>query len=273
MENQRQPEYPTLPKSYKGMFPFKLATTSFIYPDDYIPNVVMLGPYVDEIEILMFEGITPDALPSRKVVAELDLLSAEFNLRYNIHLPTDVSLCDPNPKQQAVAVETIARVVDLVNPLAPSALVLHLPYHEKSFNESVVGNWRQRVLQNLNKLIATVENRNVIAIETLDYPLELLEDIIVDLDLSICLDLGHLMVYGYDVLDVFKRFAHRTSVLHLHGVNNGCDHLALEQLSDKMFEPVLQILNQFTGVVSLEVFSFNNLVSSLEYLERRWRNN
>jgi sugar phosphate isomerase/epimerase len=272
MKNQFNMEYPSLHKSYKGMFPFKIATTSFIYPDHYIPNVKMLGPYVDEIELLLFESTTPDALPSRKVVAELGLLSAEFNLRYNIHLPTDVSLCDPNPKQQAVAVETIARVIDLVNPLAPSALVLHLPYHEKSFKESAVGNWQHRVFQNLNKLISTLENRNVIAIETLDYPLELLEDIIIDLDLSICLDLGHLMVYGYDVLNVFERFAFRTAVLHLHGVDNGRDHLALEQLPGKLFEPVLQILNQFTGVVSLEVFSFNNLVSSLKYLECHWKN-
>ncbi len=271
--NPHNPQYPTLAKSYKGMFPFKIATTSFIYPDDYTANVNMLGPYVDEIELLLFESTFPDALPSRKVVDELDRLSKEFNITYNVHLPTDVSLSDPDSQRQAVAVETIARVIDLVNPIAPTALVLHLPYHEKSFNESVVENWQHRVLQNLNKLISTLENTNVIAIETLDYPIELLEDIIVNLDLSICLDLGHLMVYGYDVIDVFEKFAFRTSVLHLHGVDNGRDHLALEQLPDKLFEPVLQILNQFTGVVSLEVFSFNNLVSSLKYLERHWKRN
>jgi len=28
--------HPRLPKSYKGFYPFKLATTSFISPDDYI---------------------------------------------------------------------------------------------------------------------------------------------------------------------------------------------------------------------------------------------
>ena len=97
------------------------------------------------------------------------------------------------------------------------------------------------------------------------------EDIIVDLGLSICLDLGHLMVYGYDVLEIFNKYAAKTSVLHLHGVETGRDHITLERLSDKLFETVLQVLNKFSGVVSLEVFSFENLDSSLKYLESHWK--
>jgi len=46
--------YTALPKSYKHAYPFKLGTTSFIYPDGYVPNVKMLGPYMDEIELLFF---------------------------------------------------------------------------------------------------------------------------------------------------------------------------------------------------------------------------
>ena len=273
MNIQQPRKYTSLPKSYKGMFPFKIATTSFIYPDDYIPNVRMLGPYVDEIELLLFESLGPDTLPSRAVIAELGRMGVEFDLSYNVHLPTDISISDRDSELQENALKTMARVIDRVNTLDPSALILHLPYHEKSFSDTVVRNWQQRVFRNLSKIISTLENRRIIAVESLDYPLELLEDIIVDLDLSICLDLGHLMVYGYDVLEVFKKSAFRTSVLHLHGVENGRDHLGLERLPDKKFEPLLQILDQFTGVVSLEVFSFNNLVSSLEYLERHWKNN
>jgi hypothetical protein len=46
--------YPALNKSYKGLFPFNIGTTSFIYPDDYVPNVKMLGPYLGNIELLLF---------------------------------------------------------------------------------------------------------------------------------------------------------------------------------------------------------------------------
>ena len=57
-----------LSKSYKGRFPFTLATTSFIYPDDYVPNVRRLGPYLDEIELLCYESAH---LPARGTIEEL----------------------------------------------------------------------------------------------------------------------------------------------------------------------------------------------------------
>lgn len=273
MTNQQEDGYPTLAKSYKGMFPFKICTTSFIYPDHYIPNVRMLGPYMDEIELLLFESRGPDAFPSRAVISELSGLAREFDLSYNVHLPTDISISDRNAAGQRNAVETLAQVIERVQPLCPSALVLHLPYNETSFKEQNTIIWQNRVYKNLEKILSVVENNNLIAIETLDYPLELLEDIIVDLDLAICLDLGHLMVYDYDVLEVYNKYASVTSVLHLHGVENRCDHTTLERLSAKLFEPVRQVLTKFTGVVSLEVFSFENLDSSLKYLERHWRKN
>ena len=59
----------------------------------------------------------------------------------------------------------------------------------------------------------------------------------------------------------------------MHGVENSSDHTTLERLSDNLFDSVRQVLNKFTGVVSLEVFSFENLASSLKYLESRWRKN
>jgi len=113
--------------------------------------------------------------------------------------------------------------------------------------------------------------QDIIAIETLDYPLELLADIVLDLDLRICLDLGHLMVYNYDPIEVFNKYSFKTSVIHLHGVENDRDHMTLDRLSEKLTSIVLRILKRFTGVVILEVFSFENLNSSLKFLENHWQ--
>ena len=81
------------------------------------------------------------------------------------------------------------------------------------------------------------------------------------------------MVHGYDIQKVFNKYAHRTSIIHLHGVENGRDHTTLERLSEKFIEPVLTILKSFTGIVSLEIFSFENLNSSLKFLENHWEEN
>ena len=273
MTNQQPQGYPSLAKSYKGIYPFKIGTTSFIYPDDYIPNVKMLGPYLDEIELLLFESAGTDALPSKSVIAELSRLAEEFDLTYNVHLPTDISISDPGPRHQIHAVETMIRVMELVDSLDPSALTLHLPYLEGSFEEYSVKIWQDRVYRNLEKILSATATKDKIAIETLDYSFELLDDIIADLDLKICMDLGHLMVHGYDINKAFNKYAFRTSIIHLHGVENDRDHTTLERLPEKLIEPVLRILKSFTGVVSLEIFSFRNLNSSLKFLENHWEEN
>jgi sugar phosphate isomerase/epimerase len=270
MTNKQPQGYPSLTKSYKGIYPFKIGTTSFIYPDHYIPNVKMLGPYLDEIELLLFESTGTDALPSKSVIKELSRLTKDFDLTYNVHLPTDISISDPDPKRQIHAVETMIRVIELVYPLNPSSLTLHLPYVEGFFKEYTVKSWQDRVHANLEKILSAVVPKDKIAIETLDYSFELVDDIIVDLDLRICMDLGHLMVHGYDIEKVFNKYAFRTSIIHLHGVENDRDHLTLERLATKLIEPVLRILKRFTGVVSLEIFSFENLNSSLKFLENHW---
>jgi sugar phosphate isomerase/epimerase len=273
MTTQQPQGYPSLTKSYKGIYPFKIGTTSFIYPDHYIPNVKMLGPYMDEIELLLFESTGPDALPSRSVITELGRLAAEFDLSYNIHLPTDISISDRDPARQRHAVETMVWVIERVHPLCPSALTLHIPYAEGSFEEYDVKKWQDRVYHNLDKILSATLQKDIIAIENLNYPFELVEEIIIDLDLSICLDLGHLMLYDYDIVSGFNKYSFKTSIIHLHGVEKARDHTALYRLPDKLIESVLWILKRFTGVVSLEVFSFENLNSSLIFLENQWEKN
>ncbi len=225
---------------------------------------------MDEIELLLFESKGCDALPSRSVISELGRLADEFDLSYNIHLPTDISVSDLNTERQRDAVETMVRVIERIHPLYPSALILHIPYIDESLTDDNTNNWLDRVYKNLEKILSEVENRKIIAVETLEYPLELIEAVIVDLDLSICLDLGHLMVYDYDVKEVFTKYAYKTSVLHLHGVENNRDHITLNRLPPKLIETVLWVLKQFTGVVSIEVFSYEDLISSLKFLENHW---
>ena len=75
------------------------------------------------------------------------------------------------------------------------------------------------------------------------------------------------MIYDYDLTEVFNKYGVKTSVIHLHGVENGRDHLTLARLSKKPAAAVSWILKKFSGVVSLEVFSFEDLNSSLNFFE------
>jgi sugar phosphate isomerase/epimerase len=231
----------------------------------------MLGPYLDEIELLIFESLPSDALPTKAVIGELAHLAREHDLAYHIHLPTDVSISDAQPEKQQLAVNTVLSVIDRVAPLCPIAYSLHIPYNQKLSDTDAVKNWQQRVFINLEKILAGGIAAESVAVETLDYRFDMLDDILAGLNLSVCLDLGHLIVHEYDLNALFNKYDDITSIIHLHGVKNGYDHLALDQLPDKYGEPLQAILKRFTGSVSLEVFAFDDLKHSLAFLEKQLR--
>lgn len=257
--------YPALPKSYKGVYPFKLGTTSFTYPDHIIPNIKMLGPYLDEIELLLFESALP-SLPTRNDIQEIRRLGKQFDLTYNIHLPLDISLGAADRSIRHTGLESIKHIIDLTAPLSPSTCTLHIPY------TVTVQRWQERVCQSLQQLLAAGIESESISIENLDYPFEWVEAIINDFNLSVCIDVGHLIMNRFDVEAAFNKYSQRTAIIHLHGVENNQDHLSLDKLSAEKTEIVIRILQRFGGVVSLEVFSYEKLVKSLNFLDKCWHN-
>jgi sugar phosphate isomerase/epimerase len=261
--------YPPLPKSYKGIFPFKIGTTSFIYPDSYVQNVKILAPYLDEIELILFES-TPNSLPSKHEIKELFALSNKYDLSFNIHLPLDLSLGTPEPSTRHFAIETIKKVMDLTTSLSPTTYTLHLPYGEIDFENERIKRWKEHTYNSMDTLCSFGFNSRTISIETLNYPLEWVEEILIDFNLSVCMDLGHLILCGLDMKDVFNRYKNRTSIIHLHGANENQDHQPLDLLSKSNLKTILQILKQFKGIVSIEVFSYDHLNASLNLLEKVW---
>jgi sugar phosphate isomerase/epimerase len=92
------------------------------------------------------------------------------------------------------------------------------------------------------------------------------------LDLRVCLDMGHLIIYGYDLLEALDRYLARTTVIHLHGVAEGRDHLPLDRLEAGLLDRILKRLRQqgYCGSLSLEVFGLDALARSLACFNSAW---
>jgi len=74
--------------------PFRVGSTSYVYPDDILPNVRRLAADgdVDDIELILFEvddGATN--LPDLRTIDALCALAAQHRLTYSVHLPLDFS--------------------------------------------------------------------------------------------------------------------------------------------------------------------------------------
>ena len=269
-------------KNYRGRFPFKLSTTSYIFPDEIVPNVVRLGPFFDEIELVFFESERPDSVLDPVQIDHLIELSRLHQLGFNIHLPLDVSLGDERDDVRTHGVSVTKTVIERTLPLNPSLYTLHLDFINPpapsllkgeeggSVRERDVEAWRRRVSRSLRKILNNGIEAKRISIETLAYPFKWIEDVVSQFGFSICLDIGHILTHGYDLGYYLKSYLPRTSIVHLHGVHKGSDHLGIEKMPEPDLNLILSALRQYHGIVSIEVFSINELKSSLSILEEKW---
>lgn len=259
---------PIATHSYKKKFPFRLSVPSFVYPADYATNVRYLGPYVDEIELLFFESDLP-SLPTKAQVSELHDLGRQLALTYNVHLPLDLDLGNQESRSRKTAVERQALFIERLIPLTPTTFTLHLQCNlGHSTGDDVIA-WQNRTIQSLEELLnlTTVSNRSF-SVETLDYAPMWFAPIVDRLNLSVCVDVGHVLRYGFDLQKTLEMFDQRITIFHLHGVADGKDHLSLTQLDPMPGKIMRAYLERYQGTVSLEMFTLKRLRDSLPCLAR-----
>ena len=169
-------------RSYKKCYPFRLATTSFIYPAGYAENVRRLAPWVDEIELLLLER---DNLPEKKEILELQMLASALDLTYNVHLPMDISLGATDSAQRNQSVTALSRTIERVAPLSPTTHTIHLTYDEMGQSTACVTAWQARCIDSLHDLLQkTTIFPERLSVETLDFNPQWLSKVVNALDLS-----------------------------------------------------------------------------------------
>lgn len=251
-------------KTYKKAYPFRLATTSFIYPAGYSANVRRLAPWVDEIELLLLES---DHLPDSAEVSQLQMLADDQDVSYNVHLPMDIHLGAVDADQRHRSVLAVAQTIERVTPLAATTYTLHLTIDDTVQTSADLKAWQSRCMESLEDLLQRTRiPSRWLSVETLDFNPQWLVDIVEPMDLAICIDVGHLLRFGYDLAPVIDLFQQRTSAYHLHGVAGGQDHLSLARLETNAADTLIPVLEHFCGTVSLEVFNYQHLTESLDTL-------
>jgi sugar phosphate isomerase/epimerase len=136
-----------------------------------------------------------------------------------------------------------------------------------------IRNWRKRLTQCLKEILNDGIESKRISIETLGYPFEWIEDIVREFGFSICLDIGHILIHGHDLQHHLEKYLPETSIIHLHGFQNGTDHLGIEKLPEPVLKTILSYLHHYHGIVSIEVFAIEELKNSLAVLEKEWKEN
>lgn len=242
---------------------WRLGATSCVLPADIMANVRVLAPMVDDVQLLFFESAGKSLLPQPLDVQELRGLAEEHDLTYTVHLPIDLALGAASMVARQEGIGEILRLMAQLAPLAPQSFDLHL-VREPDLPEAA---WLDNLAASLHELSGALgEEKRLVAVENIEYPYGLVAPLVAEYGFSVCLDLGHLLRYGHDLeegLTLLPLVLH----LHYHGVQDGRDHQALTDAEQARMLIRRLAEAEYDGVVTLEMYSLENLKASLALLD------
>ena len=249
---------------------FRVGTTSYIYPDEILPNVRQLKGRVEDIELVLFETDNNGNIPAQKDLKELKSIGNDWDLTYTVHLPLNISFGSRQDDKRKKSIRAINSLIEHLSDLDAYAYILHLNLSRKEKRNIAL--WQDTVGESLRQI--SESNPSIvkkIAVENLSYPFEYLDVVIKDTDFSVCVDIGHLIVMGADVMKHLGKYFRKTRVIHFHGVNGRKDHVSLKYLDRMLIRRAIGFLkeNDYRGVLTLEVFSQTDFEESMDIL---WAN-
>ena len=226
-------------------------------------------------------------------VERLQALKESRGLSYTIHLP--LWSVEPSTPVQPVRQGSVDALVDGVlrmAPLEPEVYVLHATgalaaefgrmKALEPVRPLVMGLFQEQARRSMKTLLdRTGLPSRQLAVETIEFPLELTLELAEEFDLSVCLDTGHVLAgYSGDVTleEALERTLPRLAEVHLHdayrrpapdGSVRVADHLPLGE-GDLRMEWFLGQLDRagFTGPVIFEL-TIEEAHSSLKVIRAR----
>jgi len=223
----------------------------------------------------------------------LAALKQERGLSYTIHVP--LWSMEPSTPLTPVRLGSVRAAVDIIKavlPLEPEVYVLHATgslaaefYHMRlpeMARALILRQFQSQARESLKAILAEtgIPSRRL-AIETVEFPFELTLELAQVLDLSLCLDTGHVLV-GFSgpvtLYEALDRCLPRLAEIHLHDapwqgpeqrISYGQDHqplgtgdLDVARLFDRLLEA------RFAGPLIFEL-SIEESLASLEVIRAR----
>jgi len=257
---------------YKQLFPFRIGTTSYVYPDEILPNVEKLAPVVDDIELVLFESGPETNIPGAELVCRLDEIARSNAITYTVHFPIDLKAGSPDKLERENYANRAAAIAERMAPLKPFAYVMHFEGIEANAPPPIVGQWQDCVRDTLDRMRKLAVPLNEICVENLNYPCMWHKGIAAEYGLWNCCDVGHLWVAtNRDWMDLCRELFTHCRVVHLHGTWDGKDHLSLaEENPERVLRFADEFLFGYRNVVTIETFNQSDTFGSLEILRKTW---
>lgn len=252
-----------------------------VFRMDLVENVESLSRFLDHVEIVIFHTPECHNIPTNREIARLKEIKSKKNLSFSVHLPPSLEIASHDETKKSAAVALASKIVHLCEEINPYYYILHVPvtspmltaepgkYLKKNTLPEFNG-WLDRAAQSLDKIQSETKLRTRLLVENINYSPKFLRPLWQQGLCGFCLDIGHLLLGNEAILENLDSYLPVIKDIHLHGVVDQREHLALDVLPEdrvKSWFDKLKIFN-YTGIVNLEVFSPEDLEISLAVIRK-----
>lgn len=243
---------------------------------------------VEVIELMLDISIFAPEQMSEKIAQGLRDLSQQTGVKYSAHLPyTYVDISCLNESFRLKSLHFLKSAISFAKKIGADTNVLHPLGKETAiiFENEKTGNSRitqQRLLdrfldaiaRSLDQLIQYVPSHKL-CIENIEYfPFNVIDRILSQFDVCICLDVGHAVHRNEDPIRLFEIYRERIRIIHLHDTvpfrrPNGKETLVGHQPPRGQTLPVERFIRRlqdhnWEGYLILEPLSTANARESLD---------
>lgn len=205
------------------------------------------------MEIVLFDLPHASNIPTATQVEELARLCAETEMSCTVHFPSELDARGSRLESQRSADQCL-KIIELFSPLCPFAWILHVT---RGGEAAEGADWLENAGYGLKKLAQAIPDSRRLCVENTDYDMACLQSVIEASDVSVCLDIGHLVNLKMAVMEQVERYFTKTRVVHLHGTKeDGSDHRDLSYFDVPLLRRIFARYGESweERVITLEVF-------------------
>ncbi len=220
-------------------------------------------------------------------IDELKRIKQHYNISYSIHFPIlSIELASPNKFIQEASIKSIINAYQsfiqlkddiemyIIHPTGEFIKNAMSFIRDPGIKPIVINIFTETAIQSIKEIIKKIGiNRNKIAIENIEYPLQETIKIVKKLKTKLCIDTAHLLggfSGNYDLLEITEKYLDITGEIHLQDYvddNLYADHGALGK--GKKFPPeFLNLIYQmdFKGPIVFEL-PRKDIIASIKYIK------
>lgn len=255
-----------------------LGATSCTFEGTLLENARYMASQVDDIELILYNCRGEDNFLSPSEIEQLNRLAEAYNVGYTIHLPSSLGTVEMDSRWLKKAVNDWRRGVECTLALHPRAYVWH--WEAEKFGNvpsDDLGSWHNKVREAAERFLHYgLVPPELLCVENLSFAYRLIYEDVVDLGLSVCLDMGHWWRFTLED-ELWPELLPRTKVIHLHGVDRKQerDHLAFGAEDECYWRKLATVLKNFEGdrelILTLEVFNYEHWQSCQRHWTIIWK--